>query len=107
MWNLLLTRPYNDGGSEHSGRVAKQGSEEYYDVSHQRTATRLLSGSISDSFLVAEPGPASWAVEIAMAHNEVNALRVDPRPHVRFVLQAAFVMGLAYGHMRVAVIVTN
>ena len=25
VWNLMLDRPYSDGGSEHSGRVAKPG----------------------------------------------------------------------------------
>ena len=27
VWNLLLDRPYSDGGGEFSGRVAKQGAK--------------------------------------------------------------------------------
>ena len=54
VWNLLLTRPYADGGAEHSARVAALGAPDYYEVSAQRTATRLLDGRLND------PNCATW-----------------------------------------------
>ena len=36
VWNLMLDRPYGDGGVEHSGRIAKPGDALYYDVKHQK-----------------------------------------------------------------------
>jgi len=67
VWNLLLTRPYSNGGGEHSGRVAEPGAPDYYEVAAQRTATRLLSGALDD------PAGATWAVEIALAHSDTLA----------------------------------
>lgn len=64
VWNLLLDRPYMDGGSEHSGRVAKPGEPLYWDVSKQRTAVRLIRGHVDSET------PAAWSAEIAIAHNE-------------------------------------
>ena len=73
VWNLLLTRPYDDGGAEHSGRVADPGTEGHYEVYGQRTATRLLSGSLNDV------RGATWAVEIALAHTDTLALQPTAR----------------------------
>ena len=67
VWNLLLTRPYSDGGGEHSGRVAKPGDENFYEVASQRTAVRFLDGELGGS------APARWAVEIALAHADTIA----------------------------------
>ena len=67
VWNLLLTRPYSNGGGEHSGRVAQPGAPCYYEVAAQRTATRLLSGALGD------PTGATWSVEIALAHSDTLA----------------------------------
>ncbi len=48
VWNLMLNRPDSDGGSEHSGRVAKPGEENYYAVKHQKTATRIIEGKVNN-----------------------------------------------------------
>jgi hypothetical protein len=64
-WNLLLNRPYMDGGSEHSGRVAKPGDPAYWDVTAQRTAVRLVRGRLGD-----RSRPSAWSAEMAIAHNE-------------------------------------
>ena len=45
VWNLLLTRPYADGGAEHSGRVAARGAPDFYDAVQQRVATRVRAKS--------------------------------------------------------------
>jgi Carbohydrate family 9 binding domain-like len=68
VWNLLLDRPYNDGGAEHSGRIAKPGDDLYYDVKHQKSATRVIDGQLNDPI-----GGATYSVEIAMAHSDVLA----------------------------------
>ena len=70
VWNLLLDKPYSDGGGEFSGRVASKGEPRYYDVRAQRTATRLVRGGLNAS------GGGVWAVEIAMAHSDT--LRLEP-----------------------------
>ena len=59
VWNLLLTRPYADGGGEHSGRVAQPGSSEHYEARRQTTATRVLRGRLN------APEGAARAVEMA------------------------------------------
>eukprot|EP00967_Tisochrysis_lutea_P018131 scaffold20560_cov34-Tisochrysis_lutea.AAC.3 len=85
-----MDRPYGDGGSEHSGRVAVPGDPLFYDVSRQRTAVRVVRGAISrvergdpagmakDWLESAAAGPRcadagegpAWAVEVALAHSE-------------------------------------
>lgn len=65
VWNLLLDKPYNDGGSEHSGRVTNNTKDPlYWEVKKQRTATKLLWGNWND------PQGAVWSVEIALAHSD-------------------------------------
>ena len=61
VWNLLLDKPYSNGGREHSARVAKPGDEDYYEVYHQASATRVLSGTLNDN--ETQHG-ATWSVEI-------------------------------------------
>ncbi len=77
VWNLMLNKPYADGGAEHSGRVAAPSDPLYYEVSLQRTATRLLSGSLNGA------GGGVWAVEIALSHSELmHRSRGAQRPAV-------------------------
>ena len=65
VWNLLLDKPYDDGGQEHSGRVAKHPTDKYYwNVFNQHTATKLLWGDWND------PKGAVWSVEVALAHSD-------------------------------------
>ena len=66
VWNLMLDKPYMDGGHEYSGRVAKKGDDDYYDVEQQQTATLLVEG------LLNQPGGQRvvWDVEIALAHKD-------------------------------------
>ncbi|CAL1126328.1 unnamed protein product [Cladocopium goreaui] len=65
VWNLLLTRPYMDGGGEVSGRVAKEGEKSYWDVRKQQTAVKVTKGQIGNP-----TSPSQWCVEIALAHSE-------------------------------------
>ncbi|KAG8459985.1 hypothetical protein KFE25_011034 [Diacronema lutheri] len=69
-WNLLLDRPYMDGGSEHSGRVAAPGEPLYWDARAQRTAVKLVRGRAADA-----RAPAAWSAEIALAHNDTLGAR--------------------------------
>jgi hypothetical protein len=77
VWNLMLSKPYMDGGDEHSGRIATEGEPRYYEAVAQRTATRVLSGQLGDS------GGATWSVEVALAHSDtLAALPAVARPTV-------------------------
>ena len=67
VWNLLLDKPYRDGGAEHSGRIAKPGDPLYYDVEYQKTAVRVLQGKLNDP----QKGQALWAVELALAYKDL------------------------------------
>lgn len=67
VWNLMLDKTYSDGGSEHSGRVAKPGDAQYYDVNGLKTATKILEGKFNDS---APNSKVVWSVEIALSHKD-------------------------------------
>jgi hypothetical protein len=67
-WNLMLDKPYDDGGVEHSGRIAKPGDDLYYEVNHQKTATKLLSGKLNDP-----DHPATWSIEVALSYEDLLA----------------------------------
>ena len=66
VWNLMLDKPYGDGGSEHSGRVAKPGDAKYYDVNGLKSATKILQGKVNDH----APSKTVWSVEIALSHKD-------------------------------------
>lgn len=66
-WNLLLDKPYTDGGMEHSGRIAKPGDPMFYDVQYQKTAVRILEGAVNNP----EKGQALWSVEMAFAYKDL------------------------------------
>ena len=68
IWNLMLNRPYDDGGEEYSGRIAEPGDDRYYEVYHQKTATKLLRGEFNDS-----NGSATWSIEIALSYKDLLA----------------------------------
>ncbi|KAL3940482.1 MAG: hypothetical protein SGARI_000947 [Bacillariaceae sp.] len=67
-WNLMLDKPYDDGGVEHSGRIAKPGDDLYYEVKQQKTAVRVLHGKLNDP-----ENPAVWTVELALAYQDLFA----------------------------------
>ena len=67
IWNLLLDKPYRDGGVEHSGRIAQPGDPLYYDVKFQKTAVRVLQGTLNDP----KHGQALWSVEMALAYKDL------------------------------------
>lgn len=68
VWNLMLDKPYADNGQEHSGRIAKPGDENYYEVFNQKTAAKVIKGNLND------PGAgAMWTVEIAMSYKDLLA----------------------------------
>ena len=64
VWNLMLDKPYDDDGHEHSARIAGPGKEDYYEVYAQKTAAKVVKGTIGD------PKGATWAVELAFAHSD-------------------------------------
>ena len=66
IWNLMLDKPYIDGGQEYSGRIAAPGDDNYYEVSGQKTAARLMEGSLNQS----GRQRTVWAVEIALSHRD-------------------------------------
>ena len=68
VWNLMLDKPYRDGGVEHSGRIARKGEEHYYEVYGQKTATKILKGRLNDP-----KDPATWSVEIALSYKDILA----------------------------------
>lgn len=63
VWNLMLNRPYSDGGGERSGRVARPGEANYWETLGQRTAARVLLGQLQDA-----SQPSRWCCEVAMPH---------------------------------------
>lgn len=66
-WNLLMDKPYWDGGQEHSGRVAKDPSDPmYYEVYNQETATRVISGQLNHP-----TQGALWTVEMKLAFSDL------------------------------------
>lgn len=79
VWNLMLNRPYSDGGGERSGRVAAEGEADYWEVRKQKTAARILSGALEDP-----SQPARWCCEIALAHSDTlpGAPVCGPTPKV-------------------------
>jgi len=62
----MLNRPYDDGGEEFSGRIAKPGDDRYYEVYGQKTAAKLVSGALNQP-----GGSATWSVEIALAYKDL------------------------------------
>jgi hypothetical protein len=82
VWNLLLDKPYGDGGQEHSGRIAKPGDDLYWEVLNQRTAATVLEGELNDP----KHRGALWCVEMSLSIRDLldrchpnDALR--PRTH--------------------------
>lgn len=68
VWNLMLDKPYEDNGHEHSARVASKGSSDFYEVYEQSTSTRIISGCLND------PDVGSlWSVEMALSFSDLDA----------------------------------
>jgi hypothetical protein len=72
IWNLMLDRPYSDGGVEHSGRIAKPGDDLFYEVYKQKTAVRVVKGKLNDP-----NGSATWSVEVALSYDDLLANVTD------------------------------
>lgn len=78
VWNLMLNKPYADGGVEHSARIAKNPNDKlYYEVEHQKSAAKVVHGSIKQNDDDDEMNRSSmnrsysaWTVEIALAHKD-------------------------------------
>jgi hypothetical protein len=68
VWNLLLNKPYDDGGQEYSGRIARPGERNYYEVDHQHSATKVISGIINDE---KNSTGALWTVEVALSFADI------------------------------------
>jgi hypothetical protein len=70
VWNLMLDKPYLNGGVEHSGRVATDESDPlFYKVHSQKTAVKVLEGVLNNNVTGAG---ALWSVEIALAFSDMN-----------------------------------
>jgi hypothetical protein len=70
VWNLMLDKPYLNGGVEHSGRVTADTADPlYYEVHRQTTAVRVLEGALNGNVTGAG---ALWSVEIALAFSDLN-----------------------------------
>jgi hypothetical protein len=70
VWNLMLNKPYLNGGVEHSARVTSDTKDPlYYEVQRQTTAVRVLEGALNDNVTGAG---ALWSVEIALAFSDLN-----------------------------------
>lgn len=69
VWNLMLDKPYNDGGVEHSARIAQPGDPRYYEVFHQHSGTRVVSGRLNND----ENEGAVWSTELALAWDDLRA----------------------------------
>jgi hypothetical protein len=69
VWNLMLNKPYNDGGEEYSGRVARPGEPNYYEVYHQSTAVQIIQGRANDP----TGKGALWSVEMAFSYRDLLA----------------------------------
>ena len=67
VWNLMLDKPYMDGGKEHSAREHEPGDVLYYEVFHQKSATKVIKGVLNS-----EKGVV-WTVEVAMAYTDIFA----------------------------------
>jgi hypothetical protein len=77
VWNLLLDKPYSDGGVEHSGRVARPKESLYWDSSKQTTAARVVRGQLNDNEGV------TWTVELALSIDDLlDRLGEQERPRV-------------------------
>jgi hypothetical protein len=69
VWNLCLDKPYDNGGCEHSGRVANSTKDaHYYEVSNQISATRVVRGRLNDN---ATGQGATWSVEVAWSRSDL------------------------------------
>jgi hypothetical protein len=70
VWNLMLNKPYIDGGYEHSARVSNDtaDSQHYYEVYQQHSATALLNHtSVNDP----SGRGALWTAELAFAWSDI------------------------------------
>ena len=62
-WNILLDRPYADGGTENSSRVdGANGFDFMHRVPPARTAVKVLDGTLNDP----ASRPTGWTVELAL-----------------------------------------
>jgi hypothetical protein len=83
VWNLMLDKPYFDGGVEHSGRIAQPDNPLYYDVVGQETAVQVLEGNLN-AF-----APTKWTIEIAMSYKDLFVMTASdgsspPTPSTRW-----------------------
>jgi hypothetical protein len=74
VWNLMLDKPYDDNGHEHSGRIAKEGEADYYEVKNQKTVAKVIQGQVGD------PKGATWVVELALSHSDTLAHDPNGKP---------------------------
>lgn len=78
VWNLMLDKPYLDGGVEHSGRVTQQkDSPLYYEVNDQMSATKILEGSVNS-----HQGRTKWSMEIKMSFSDLLAVTSGEKPRI-------------------------
>ena len=70
IWNLMLDKPYADGGQEHSGRVTNDPDDPmFYEVYGQKSATRVVSGVLNDP----SGHGSTWSIEVALSYEDLWA----------------------------------
>jgi hypothetical protein len=68
VWNLMLDKPYADGGKEHSGRIASDPNDPlYYEVYGQKSATRVVDGTLNNP----TGHGATWSIEVALSYKDL------------------------------------
>lgn len=77
VWNLLLDKPYSSGGGEQSGRVAKPGDHNFWDVTGQKTATKTYDMEIGKMST-----RGKWTAEIALKHTDSLSRTLGSPPTV-------------------------
>jgi hypothetical protein len=80
VWNLMLDKPYADGGHEYSGRVARPGEPNYYEVQGQKTAVRIVEGSLNNGD--ENRRRTVWSVEIALYHGDTLKFQPPGFAHI-------------------------
>jgi hypothetical protein len=83
IWNLMLDKPYLDGGVEYSARVAKPGEEMYYEVKDQSSATRVLEGHLNSK----NGTNTVWSVEMRWSFADLQqhfSNAAHPKPGARW-----------------------
>lgn len=76
VWNLLLDKPYADGGREISGRITtpKNNSRDwkkYWDTQYQRYGVKIVKGELNDDSAAGLENGCVWSIEVRQARTDL------------------------------------